>query len=313
MDKRILMSLIHQPEFLKEDLMEELNEVIQKYPYFAIPHFLLAKSLHEQNSHLAPQKIRRAALYAYSRSLLKKFIMEKVNRINVEEEAHHIPENPLRNTVDKIQKELDEFNKKMEQLSPEELDKELAQITESYITPEYNLDSSSVENSEQLFTETQKAHHSIIDKFLKIETAFPSFTEEEITEENAIKRFEQGDVQGAIAIYEKLKMQNPERADYYQTQINIFSMSLDEIVQGSEDIGDSLVTETASTLMEDSSHSLEHMLAQEGSNEEITEEKAITYFNEGDVQKAIEIYRKLMLLFPEKKSYFASQIEILKS
>ncbi|MDW8297287.1 MAG: tetratricopeptide repeat protein [Raineya sp.] len=359
MDKQVLLGLLHQPEFLKDDLLEELNEIIQKHPYFAIPHILLAKSLHDQGSNLAPQKIRRAALYAYNRSILKKFIMEKPIRIKAEEEVSFSPpENIYRNPFGEIQEELEAFDKKMETLSPEDLDKELASITESYIPKEYTLETPEL-NTELELTENQKQQNSLIDQFLKgtsFSSSIETNTQETDSEEYAIALFEKGDVQGAIAVYERLKLQHPEKESYYQSQINIFSMSLDDIVTDEKLIStpestqtdlqidtDSLLqeilnvpkieqpatekmSETYQTSNESStteihqpetqeqtSQSFESSVNSTLSDDEISEEKALAYFNEGNTAKAIEIYRKLMLQIPEKKAYFASQIEILES
>ncbi|PKQ68928.1 tetratricopeptide repeat protein [Raineya orbicola] len=363
MDKQILLGLLHQPEFLKDNLLEELNEIIQKHPYFAIPHILLAKNLHDQASSLAPQKIRRASLYAYNRSILKKFIMEKPTRINAEEESFISPESIYRNPFGEIQEELDAFDKKMETITPEELDKELASITESYIPQEYNLEKESENNTntELHLTENQKEQNSLIDEFLKSDffTSTPTTNLEESStetdsEEYAIALFEKGDIQGAIAVYERLKLQNPDKESYYQSQINIFSMSFDDIVTNevlsttpeTTDVDlqintDSLLQEilntpkaekstpsTSEKFSEDfqateienstsqpetSSQTTDNSFADVLSDDEVSEAKAIAYFNEGNVAKAIEIYRKLMLQIPEKKAYFASQIEILES
>ena len=44
----------------------------------------------------------------------------------------------------------------------------------------------------------------------------------------------------------------------------------------------------------------------------VSETLAETYLNQGNVAKAIKIYQKLCFVFPEKSSYFAARIEMIK-
>ncbi|GAB4127076.1 MAG: hypothetical protein OHK0045_07890 [Raineya sp.] len=366
MQKDTLLALLHKPESLLEDHLEELEEIIQKYPYFHLPHTLVAKLLHTQQSSLAPQKIRKASLYVYNRAVLKEFILNNPEKIDVKEEFSQ-QDQPHRNPLVDIQQEMDDFDKKLESSSIEDLEKELASITESYLPKDYLAEETkSQENNDTPAeqTENQKEQNSLIDDFLNNfasksseSTSSPtplysSIVPDEQTEEEAIRLFDEGNTQAAIAIYEQLKLKFPEKAAYYQSQIDIFSMDFSSLntqnTELSEDIGtpsenpsqenfdtNSLITDLLHIQPNDEK-STEKLTTQEESlplqeenvssssedkttestlsfTSEVTEAQAIDYFNNGDVAKAIEIYRQLILQNPEKKAYFASQIEILES
>ena len=62
---------------------------------------------------------------------------------------------------------------------------------------------------------------------------------------------------------------------------------------------------TESTIQQMAGHSIE-------GNEAETEAMAEVWIKQGNMRKAIEIYRKLSLLNPSKNHYFAAKIEKLK-
>lgn len=378
MQKDTLLALLQEPKNLLEDHLEELEEVIQKYPYFHLPHTLVAKLLHSCQSSLASQKIRKASLYVYNRAILKEFILTNPNKFDVEEEFSN-QDKPKRNPFADIQQEIDDFDKKLESSSIEDLEKELANITESYLPKDYLAEETKFQESKNISeeateqTENQKEQSLLIDDFLSNfnKTSETSSSEllsalntlEDGTEEEAIKLFDEGNIKEAIAIYEQLKLKFPEKASYYQSQIDIFSMDFsslnfnDETILDAEDSLDTnslisdilaidtkpieqetnnsqeeiIVQEEPTTLFNQSNQSeilnsvVENEVAPEEktspesiennfvSDAEVTEAQAITFFNEGNVEKAVEIYRQLILQNPDKKAYFASQIEILES
>lgn len=124
------------------------------------------------------------------------------------------------------------------------------------------------------------------------------FTEDDNTyedESQAILLFNQGQNEQAIKIYESLMKRNPQKASYYLSQIDVLKDSQNAFVEQLE----------KPPVPEDQKV--------DPDKEEIGERLAIQLFNQGDTDEAIEVYEKLMRKFPEKRNYYASQIEILKS
>lgn len=428
MDKQVLAGLLENPNNLTEDHLEELEEIVQKYPYFHLPHVLVARLLQEKNSSLALQKIRKASLYVYNRSLLKKFILNGASTqpVNVMEEQNNQEQEPVHKKLfENIQQEIDAFDKKIENASIEELDKELANITESYLPKDYTTEEANkiVDETPVDKTEVQKEQGLLIDEFLKsdlfkkekkltdeapqdeelpdniedikeevqesvneiqnssilqelpdniegvkeevqepvteivekqetVSEIQNSSINQEVTEEEAIRLFNDGNTKEAVEVYEKLKEISPDKAGYYQSQIDIFKMDFSAIELKDEDtLQDFLETpiikeEVQDTKIEsveikeevvEKQEVLEKILNYNEEKEEektpepfeknteekpfeevkpeneVTEQQALTYFNEGKIPEAVEIYKQLMLQNPDKKAYFASQIEILES
>jgi tetratricopeptide (TPR) repeat protein len=123
-------------------------------------------------------------------------------------------------------------------------------------------------------------------KNLQPETEKTFFTESE-----AILLFNQGKNAEAIKIYESLIERNPQKAAYYQSQIKVLQgMDINRLRETEQNIN--LAVETS---------------------EDFSEAQALQLFTQGKTQEAVSIYEQLISKHPEKRAYFISQIEILKS
>jgi tetratricopeptide (TPR) repeat protein len=419
MDKVQFLEILRNPEKISYEQAESLEESLQQYPYFQLGYALVAKYQHEQKSMLASQKIRRAALYAYSRAALKHLLEGSTKDTQTAQ---------LGSLLDNVKQELEDFDKKMANASYEDFDQELSNITATYKpVQDYSLENEQTESYEK--SETQKHQDEVIDSFLNSDFSFkttetpeenfdtpiediivsdntsPVYTEtssetdnnsnffdnlfeeaspkaeetsientdtsnfswenketetdsssnffdnaleesskpteepifsfenhtdessEEVREIDAIILYNEGKIKEALEVYQKLLAMHPDKKDYYESQIYIFSSDLDAQksqeeeektaprVKKKEEIKPEVYVEKAPIILsepeEEKAPAVENL---DLSNKaELTEADAMSFFHAGRIQEAIEIYKKLMLQYPEKKAYFAAQIEILES
>ncbi len=197
---------------------------------------------------------------------------------------------------------------------------------------------------------------------------------QQVTEIQAITLYASGKNKEAVEIYKKLLKINPEKTDYYESQIEILSDFSDdtriempssletrqeigitetrdlnnasfdttpvEIVKEiekevvTEIFGDRKevqreieevkipeinISEKISERIEEKktvivSPQITEKTTSDGSNTQILrEDAALKLLDEGRMEEAIEVYKKLILQNPEKKAYFVTQIEILEN
>ena len=73
MDKQSFNHIVQGKKVTPEEL-KSLEELSATFPYFQIPHILIAKEYVKQESALAEMKLRTAATYTSDRKNLKKFV-----------------------------------------------------------------------------------------------------------------------------------------------------------------------------------------------------------------------------------------------
>lgn len=222
-----------------EDLIR-LGEIVSEHPWFTSGQVLLACGFHATESIRYPGQLKKAAAYAADRRILKEHIARsgpgQFPPVPLPFPAPETEEPglPLPETVQvSITPELPSY----ERLTQEELlaivKKRLAEIAAEN---DGKQDAGYGIHDEGSVTAAPVAKAALIDKFIRDEPKIsrpravffsPSesairsnFDDEEIVSETLAQLFaNQGNVQKAIHIYQKLSLQNQEKSRYFAAQI----------------------------------------------------------------------------------------------
>ncbi|MGD1842099.1 MAG: tetratricopeptide repeat protein [Thermonemataceae bacterium] len=306
MDKAVFSQLIQQTSDLSDDQGEALEELISQYPYFAIVHILIAKYQYNRKSMLAEQKIRKAAAYSYDRIALKNILgitSDPAERQDTLESAKSFLSN--------VKQEMEEFDKKMESATTEELDKELASITESYIQPkEYTVEDTTEEEAIEK-SEAQKEQNALIDQFLEEDIKFEPVSNEE--EELPVEDNESEQETQQEVVSEEIEESSSNFFDETLHQLTEEEDTSSPIVE--EETEEASITEIEETPTVEEEVFTSTPIPTESEEEktpiEVTETDAIILFNEGKLQEALDVYKKLIAHYPDKTSYYTTQMEIM--
>ena len=292
MNKDTLLNLIKNPANISNDEAEMLEEIVRQNPYFQIGHLLIAKFQHTQKSTLATQKIRKASLYSYNRSRLKTFLDVVDSTENDNPQTFKTTSKDAKVFFENIQNEISDFDKKFSQADPEIITKELEK---SYQTDNYKLETTPTEAEKNNQTDNQKEQNDLIDAFLnKADTPKQTEKNTDLEVENISENVAENIVENVV---ENISEKSTETSSnqvvdaFVETPIPVYVPTYEPAP----------VSEPAK----------EEKIEENNEEEEITEIQAIRLYASGKNKEAVEIYKKLLIIKPDKKDYFESQIEIL--
>jgi hypothetical protein len=312
--------LIKNPSLLEVDKLEEFKEVLNKYPYCSSLHLIYLVGLSSSNHIQFEDQLKVGAAHVMDREQLYNLI----NDTNSSSETSIVVEEK-KEPIEKI--ELEE-----EQVSA------MAEIdiqSENQIEEETNV----IENSQEDF----KITDSTLDEDIlshAIEAALEQSIETDNTaeEEKVEKSMEKEEVSIELEVEpefeEEIIEKIPENLSfiewlkYKQTRINTIhkkktedkKVSLKDInsTMSKKEINkllDKFISEEPSISKPDkeaynTSKNVNHSI--EESMDITSETLAKIHEMQGNYSKAIASYKQLILLYPEKKAFFASQIEKIK-
>lgn len=274
MNKQQIIEYIDHPEFLGESDFSALKTLSEDYPYSGILQTLYAKALHNCDSIFFEEQLKKTAIVNANRKKLYQII--------------HQPK--LQKTIDKIEVDIQTETKGIEKTSLElssDLDKT---PIKTQVDSEKDFDE--VEKNILIEAINSTMHLDVSDIIPPIEELTSTQSEEPSLE--------------SISPQEKIKS---EFTDWFSTGNTSFKKRKDisNLVEGFLEADDS-----KSNKKDFFSPTNLAKISLVDNEEFVTETLAKVYASQGNFEKAIRIYERLMIDNPEKKTFFASQIRSLK-
>lgn len=337
MNKNELLNIIQSPTTsIDEKTTHQLEELIQEYPYFQGGHILLARALFISNNVFADKKIKKAAVYTTDRKKLKAFVNAPVLEFK-ESIQKTVPK--IENTSENITEPAPVVTKTIESAKPttKQHKEELTEIEKTLVelksTRENSAESlKSTPKPKKKTTVSKKSPPSEAaqpkkNKTVKAKKKAPAKRSSQKKEIQSSKKKEKKDLStsrlGDVILdttnnqTESLKeddsvdlllkylehTRSKKRAPKKNTkdQVNI----IDSFIQSEPSITRGGHTKSSNVDLSQGS-TVENFNI-------ITENMALLYARQGNISRSISIYEELILKYPQKKSYFASQIEKLKN
>lgn len=305
MNRNDFIGIIQDSGAVNRNMISEIREVLELFPYFQSAHLLLLKGLFNTSDIKFESQLKQSALHTADREVLYYLLKKEPQSLTDDREINKSPNIDKDNSIDSQQTVIETAKNSQEIINEIEkndtvkddartLDFSLNGLPRSLlVTEETNLDESAnlvfILDDEEDMTEE------------KIVYMDPSII---VPDQDDLLELELIDEKSFIAdktIPDSDTVISTEKPTRKQEQAELIEKFI-------------ITNPRIEPVKEKSNHPIEDKsrLFTEENGVFVTETLAKIYINQGYYSKAIDIYEKLSLRFPEKSSYFAAQIEKVK-
>ncbi|WP_439483871.1 hypothetical protein [Cyclobacterium plantarum] len=270
------LSLLHNSDQLNKDDFKDSLKLQEEFPYFLIPKVLGARYEWNNSATTSTTLLHWAAVLSPDRKRLKELVTEKIDLTHITGEG----QKPL--LPDEKEEKEEVENQNIQPITSEDIDSEAA-----------NIETPSRPNRDEILRRLEENLKKIKKKDAEGGHSGEHEKKKEVADSSSEN--EKEDLIASIAKKEELYQRKKEQLDL----INNFDEKPIRLSRERMDQEENLPDlSEKSTLLNDNM---------------LSESFAKLLVKQNKKQEAIEIYRKLILKFPKKKTYFADQIEQLKA
>jgi tetratricopeptide (TPR) repeat protein len=313
MNKNDFLSLIGSSTPVDRQVLAELNELVNIFPYFQTAHLLLLKGLKDNSDIRFENQLRNSAIHIADREVL--FNLLKMAPVRFENEIFEVPEEEPVMVEPEREKQVMEatvFDGDIEQTVIESARNSEDLIIEIERDQEEKSDEDQSESTDKILERT-------IMGSIEPEIEEPDI---DVPVEGALLIDDTPDEPEEKIFYMDPGFSVPISEEKILPEVNTTLADLAEPVnnlnkKAQADLIDKFIS--LNPRIEPRTDKTEHPVVDlstpylEEKGGLVTETLARIYVNQGYYSKAIEIYEKLSLKFPEKSGYFATQIEKIKA
>ena len=294
MNKQELASIAKQPQSISNGDVNELRKLSEEYPYSQVLHTLLAKGSYMHAANHAQRDLHMAAMYATDRALLKSIIVGKTAQSVATKSDNQVKEKPSKSSV---ANNIPERKASDQSLSHSDSDQLRAQVLR---------DLDALVESKRHYEEEIKAFDNVLDSPKKSKSKKKAT---KAVKEKTVKEKESKEKKAKKA--EKEVAKTTKTSSTKKTKKKEDKKEQHELIENFIKKAPSISKKVEKEEPVDNQKDLSAPSAQ-FNDDLISENLAQIMIKQGQKAKAIDIYKKLIWKFPQKKAYFATQIEALK-
>jgi len=302
-----LISFSEQPNLLADVSITDLEKLVETYPYFTIGHLLLTKKM-QQTQHLMLKKaIKKTAVVTPNRKKVYEFLYQKeIQESIVDSQKEEVVE---------ITESSTELAETIEERSSFDQAVEIPSSTkkESTFEQPINLkDLGKTDSSEMDLLEQQiigQTIEHVLTQEIELNYDLASTPKKEAPKKTK-------PISSKQKFSDWLEILDQSRIKSFGAEEESSSTENDEFTES--DIINSFLSKNANIIsptkdsVEFSPSNLARLSIVDD-EEFVTETLANIYVKQGNYQKAINAFNKLMLKYPEKKTYFAARIKKIET